>query len=729
MSSKKRSCWAMAAVGAALAATAMAAVQPFPGDLPGTQIGSGLPSAYEPSAGAWHPRLERVFLVHDGGTLTRMDRNGADMRHWSIGGDLEGVAIADPATDLVYVGIEHPDGIKEFDLASGTVKRTFNLTPWMVGADNSGLEALVFVPDPAHPEGGVFFAGHQGEGKIYVFRLPIRSSSTSTTVTLERTIGPFSGRGDLSGLDWDWQDKIVYAIWDGGNVLARLSPAGTLIDEFQLPGNDQEGIAVRPCEIFVMEDVGKEVWRYGFPTTSADGDIDGVGDCDDLCPATPLGATVDADGCPLTAGGCTTNAQCDDGLWCNGSETCSAGACVAGTLPNCADAIGCTTDACDESKDQCTHAANNAACNDGLWCNGTETCSVPGGCVAGQSPLCSTGTCSEASDSCVHCVDDLDCPTGDACDQGSGTCVRPVPIDPLPIRIGDRWSYRAGIDNLAAGWMMPEYDDAGWSVGDSGFGYGDDCRDLHATELSDMHNGYLSVFVRKRFWVDTPSALDTLRLTVDYDDGFVAYLNGQEVARSNTVGTPPGYEEPAVADHECSGSPTSPSPPATFEIPAVMLRPGENVFAIQGHNLSLDSNDFSLIPTLEGVVADSCAETPDCADDDLCTIDRCVAGTCSHETPDGDADGVTDCVDNCANAANADQQDFDADGLGDACEDPRTTSDADGSGRVDGTDLARLARAFATACAEYRYDPSVDIDRDCDIDGDDLAAMASRFGS
>ena len=418
MSRQTRSGWVAAIVAGALSGAVVAAVQPFPGDLPGTQIGSGLPSAYEPSGGAWHPRLERLFLVHDGGTLTRMDRNGGDMFSWTLGGDLEGVAVADPASDLVYVGVENPDGIKEYDFVAGRITRSFDLTPWMTGADNSGLEALVFVPDPGHPEGGVFFAGHQGEGRIYVFRLPIRSSSTSTLVTLERTIEPYSGRTDLSGLEWDWDENVVYAVWDAGNVVARLTPEGTLIDEFQLPGNDQEGVAVRPCELFIMEDVGKEVWRYGFPTTDADEDIDGVGDCDDLCPATPLGTAVDGDGCPLTTGGCTSNAQCDDGLWCNGAETCAAGTCVAGTPPSCGDAFGCTADACDEANDRCTHQANDAACNDGAWCNGTETCSVTAGCVAGTPPSCedafgcTTDACDEANDRCTHQANDAACNDG-----------------------------------------------------------------------------------------------------------------------------------------------------------------------------------------------------------------------------------------------------------------------------------------------------------------------------
>jgi subtilisin-like proprotein convertase family protein len=127
------------------------------------------------------------------------------------------------------------------------------------------------------------------------------------------------------------------------------------------------------------------------------------------------------------AAGCTTNAQCDDGLFCNGTETCVTGACQAGTAPNCADAVACTTDACDEATDTCTHTANNAACSDGLFCNGSETCNVTLGCQAGTAPncadavACTTDSCNETTDTCDHTANNAACSDGLFC-NGSETC-------------------------------------------------------------------------------------------------------------------------------------------------------------------------------------------------------------------------------------------------------------------------------------------------------------------
>lgn len=121
------------------------------------------------------------------------------------------------------------------------------------------------------------------------------------------------------------------------------------------------------------------------------------------------------------------NADCDDGLYCNGVETCSNGNCVAGTPPNCNDGISCTVDSCDETNNVCKHVANNAACNDGQYCNGSEVCNLTQGCKPGTAPNCSDGvacttdTCNEANDTCVHTTNNAACNDGQFC-NGTETC-------------------------------------------------------------------------------------------------------------------------------------------------------------------------------------------------------------------------------------------------------------------------------------------------------------------
>ena len=246
-------------------AAAAWAADPFPGELPGVEIGQNLPGSYEPSGVAWHTRLEVLFLVSDGGSVTHMERDGSNAVTVSVGGDLEGICVAHAASEFVYLGVENPDSIREFNFVTNTVTRTFDLTDYMTGPSNNGLEALTFIPDDGHPEGGLFCAGLQSDGLIYVFELPILSSQTSEDVTFLGTITPVAGRTDLSGLHYAADVETLYAIWDTSNLVRAMDSSGTFLAEWELPGNDQEGVVTVGCELFVAEDVGPEVWRYDFP--------------------------------------------------------------------------------------------------------------------------------------------------------------------------------------------------------------------------------------------------------------------------------------------------------------------------------------------------------------------------------------------------------------------------------------------------------------------------------
>jgi hypothetical protein len=188
------------------------------------------------------------------------------------------------------------------------------------------------------------------------------------------------------------------------------------------------------------------------------------------------------------------------------------------------------------------------------------------------------------------------------------------------IAAGDPWSYFKGTEEPPGGaleWTELNYTDEDWPEGSSGFGYGDGD---DATELDDMRQrftnpGYLSVYIRRVFNVPDPSAWSDLSLVVDYDDAFVAYLNGVEVARSAALAGIGAPDEPIPFDlvlgngvsHEASAGDNNPNPPETFVVSGAggILRPGLNVLAIQGFNSTMDSSDFSLIPELVVRVAES----------------------------------------------------------------------------------------------------------------------------
>ena len=105
-----------------------------------------------------------------------------------------------------------------------------------------------------------------------------------------------------------------------------------------------------------------------------------------------------------------------------------------------------------------------------------------------------------------------------------------------------------------------------------------------------------TVYLRHEFdIVDDPSSLNSLTLNMKYDDGFVAYLNGTEVARRNAPGvadTPLSYDAAASADRTHSDVVQFESIDLNSYVG--LLQTGQNVLAIQGLNLAADDDDFLL---------------------------------------------------------------------------------------------------------------------------------------
>jgi len=97
------------------------------------------------------------------------------------------------------------------------------------------------------------------------------------------------------------------------------------------------------------------------------------------------------------ASGCSVDADCDDGLFCNGAETCNAGNCVASGDP-------CQGQTCDEAGDVCIPLVCN---NDGTCDDGEDCYNCANDCISGSGPVCGNSIC-EAGDGedCVSCPSD-----------------------------------------------------------------------------------------------------------------------------------------------------------------------------------------------------------------------------------------------------------------------------------------------------------------------------------
>lgn len=121
--------------------------------------------------------------------------------------------------------------------------------------------------------------------------------------------------------------------------------------------------------------------------------------------------------------GCTTNADCDDGLACNGTETCTVatGNCQAGTPVDCNDGIACTVDSCADPLGTCGNTPDNGLCNDGNACT-TDACDTGTGCAnSAITPCCGNATC-ETGEDCNTCSTDCFSSAPSTAECGNGIC-------------------------------------------------------------------------------------------------------------------------------------------------------------------------------------------------------------------------------------------------------------------------------------------------------------------
>jgi len=91
-------------------------------------------------------------------------------------------------------------------------------------------------------------------------------------------------------------------------------------------------------------------------------------------------------------------------------------------------------------------------------------------------------------------------------------------------------------------WMKPSFNDSSWTDGVSGVGFADNDDNTTVPEKVNP-----VIYTRYRFNVGDATAVTKLVFRADYDDAYVAYLNGVEIARSTSMdpgGSKPGEVPP-----------------------------------------------------------------------------------------------------------------------------------------------------------------------------------------
>ncbi len=211
----------------------------------------------EPSGITYHPTRRSLFVADDSGSIHEIRTiDGTLVQSKMLNErDLEGITV-NPDTGWLYTVIEDDETILEIDPATLIIQREFAInrkfeSKTLLKKGGMGIEAIVFIPDASHPEGGTFWVGNQTfslkpedePSVICEVVVPLRSSQADRT---EGRIIRYHQMNfiDISGLAYDERAKCLVLISDTTNLLIELKPDGTILSQYLLPGDEQEGVVL-----------------------------------------------------------------------------------------------------------------------------------------------------------------------------------------------------------------------------------------------------------------------------------------------------------------------------------------------------------------------------------------------------------------------------------------------------------------------------------------------------
>jgi hypothetical protein len=152
------------------------------------------------------------------------------------------------------------------------------------------------------------------------------------------------------------------------------------------------------------------------------------------------------------------------------------------------------------------------------------------------------------------------------------------------------YKYFPGTEEPAADWKLPSFDDSGWTIGYNSIGWGDND---DFTQIDKVP----SVYLRFEINIADTSQLKDLVLLANFDDAFVAYLNGNEFARVNLGkhDSPTTFNQLADRSHEVEH--INQYSVHGYYIDSTILKNsvvnGTNIMAIEVHNDSINGSDLS----------------------------------------------------------------------------------------------------------------------------------------
>ncbi len=170
------------------------------------------------------------------------------------------------------------------------------------------------------------------------------------------------------------------------------------------------------------------------------------------------------------------------------------------------------------------------------------------------------------------------------------------------VREGDACKLLVPTNDIGTTWHSLNYNDETWSDATTGIGYerssgyenligaGGDIEEQTYDENS-------TAYIRIPFSINSLDGLSSLTFRMKYDDGFIAYINGTEIASGNKPASP-AWNSDASTDHPDSQATSFVDTDLSAQASEI-VRTGNNLLAIHVMNGDARSSDLLALPRLE----------------------------------------------------------------------------------------------------------------------------------
>ncbi len=200
---------------------------------------------------------------------------------------------------------------------------------------------------------------------------------------------------------------------------------------------------------------------------------------------------------------------------------------------------------------------------------------------------------------------------------------------------GSVWKYLDDGSNQGTTWYNPAYDDSAWASGPGELGYGDGDEETLLSFGNNQNNKYTTTYFRRTINVLSPTDyMSGVELSLKKDDGAVVYLNGIEIFRSNMPAGTISFNTFASSNEDNI---------VTTVVPGTDFIAGDNVLAVEIHQVSKTSSDISFDMQLESLPIND-SDNDGIADNIECPAFPCVDSDGDllpdYLDPDDDGDGI-----------------------------------------------------------------------------------------